>query len=292
MTHTRRSQLQPQHAVTSTLAPPAGQATSSSSPSPRPIAKNSRTPSGSPPLTMSISPLDVHQHHQLNGQDARNAPVNVSHHPASSSHTTSTWPPEMAPSNGHTAVEGDSTGQDDTRQAKIPRLHPPAPPLSSTSTATRTYPEMDTHQSRSHTLPSNPYMYSSVPPQIPSQPTPPPLTLKSFDVIGTLGTGTFGRVLLVKLRDPLPNAPSASHHSNYFALKVLEKAKVVKMKQVEHVKSEKDILAAVRHPFAVNLHATFQDSNCVYLLMEFARGGEVSLALLPITIVVHLPDRS
>lgn len=284
MTHTRRSQTRPQHAVTSTLAPLAGQATtSSSSSSPRPIAKNSRTPSGSPPLTMSISPLDVNHHqHQLNGQNARNSPVNVSHHPASSSHTMSTWPSEIAPSNGHTATEGDPNGQDDTRQTKIPRLHPPAPPISAASTTSRTFPQMDTNQARSHALPSNPYMYSSSPPQIPSQPSPPPLTLKSFDVIGTLGTGTFGRVLLVKLRDPLPNTSVASHHSNYFALKVLEKARVVKMKQVEHVKSEKDILAAVRHPFAVNLHATFQDSNCVYLLMEFARGGEVSLPLQPV----------
>lgn len=78
-------------------------------------------------------------------------------------------------------------------------------------------------------------------------------------------------MLLVKLKDVQP--------TTYFALKVLEKDKIVRMKQVEHIKSEKDILASVRHPFAVNLHATFQDSNCVYLLMEFARGGEVSEGL-------------
>ena len=39
----------------------------------------------------------------------------------------------------------------------------------------------------------------------------------------------------------------------YFALKILPIAEVIRLKQIEHVKSEKAILLTVRHPFIVNL---------------------------------------
>lgn len=57
------------------------------------------------------------------------------------------------------------------------------------------------------------------------------------------GTGTFGRVVLVRHR------PS----KEYFALKILPITEVIRLKQVEHVKSEKAILLMVKHPFIVNL---------------------------------------
>jgi protein kinase X len=59
----------------------------------------------------------------------------------------------------------------------------------------------------------------------------------------SLGTGTFGRVVLVRHR------PS----KEYFALKILPITEVIRLKQVEHVKSEKAILLMVKHPFIVNL---------------------------------------
>lgn len=46
--------------------------------------------------------------------------------------------------------------------------------------------------------------------------------LEDFDRLKTLGTGAFGRVLLVKHK----------FESKYYAMKVLEKAKLVKLKQV------------------------------------------------------------
>lgn len=64
-----------------------------------------------------------------------------------------------------------------------------------------------------------------------------------------IGTGTFGRVLLVRLR-PAANQPGAVQH---FAMKVLKKSEVVRLKQVEHVNSERNILSRIRHPFIVDL---------------------------------------
>lgn len=97
------------------------------------------------------------------------------------------------------------------------------------------------------------------------------LKLTDFEVRGTLGTGTFGRVLLVRLR----TSPSLSRPSNCFALKILRKTEVIRLRQVEHVNSERYIMSRVRHPFIVDLYATFQDSLNIYMLLSYVPGGEL-----------------
>ncbi|CAG8599488.1 6483_t:CDS:2, partial [Acaulospora colombiana] len=97
------------------------------------------------------------------------------------------------------------------------------------------------------------------------------LRLSDFQVVDTLGTGTFGRVLLVKLR-PQGNQPGVAHH---FAMKVLKKSDVVRLRQVEHVNAERFILARIRHPFIVDLYATFQDNLNIYMLLSYVPGGEL-----------------
>jgi len=62
---------------------------------------------------------------------------------------------------------------------------------------------------------------------------------------------------------------------NYFALKILGKAKILKLKQVEHIKQEKDILHRINHPFIVTLYAHFKDKDNLYMLMEYVIGGEL-----------------
>ncbi|KAF9036896.1 putative cyclic AMP-dependent protein kinase catalytic subunit [Hymenopellis radicata] len=93
------------------------------------------------------------------------------------------------------------------------------------------------------------------------------LKLTDFEVRGTLGTGTFGRVMLVRHRD--------SPTQNHFAMKVLRKTDIVRLRQVEHVNAERYILSRVHHPFVVDLFATFQDSLNVYMLMSYVPGGEL-----------------
>ena len=93
------------------------------------------------------------------------------------------------------------------------------------------------------------------------------LKLSDFDLRATVGTGTFGRVRIVKLKSDMSRTP--------FALKMLKKSEVIRLKQVEHVKSEKDILLSIEHPFIVTLVAAFQDEKRLYMLMEFVNGGEL-----------------
>ncbi|KAG8689500.1 camp-dependent protein kinase catalytic subunit [Ceratobasidium sp. 394] len=90
-------------------------------------------------------------------------------------------------------------------------------------------------------------------------------TLKDFRILHTLGTGSFGRVHLACSR----------HNHRHYAIKVLNKSKVVQQKQVEHTNSERSVLATVRHPFIVNLWGTFQDVNNLFMVMDFVPGGEL-----------------
>lgn len=89
--------------------------------------------------------------------------------------------------------------------------------------------------------------------------------LSDFTVERTLGTGSFGRVHLVRSR----------HNMRFYAVKVLRKEQVVRMKQVEHTNSERAVLEVVRHPFLVNLWGTFSDPTFLFMVMDFVPGGEL-----------------
>ncbi|KAJ3216283.1 camp-dependent protein kinase catalytic subunit [Dinochytrium kinnereticum] len=89
--------------------------------------------------------------------------------------------------------------------------------------------------------------------------------LPDFHIDRTLGTGSFGRVHLVRLKQ----------NNRFYAMKVLKKSEVVRMKQVEHTVNEKNILERLRHPFLVSMLGTFQDSANIYFVLEYVQGGEL-----------------
>ncbi|CAD2090576.1 cAMP-dependent protein kinase catalytic subunit, putative [Plasmodium vinckei lentum] len=88
---------------------------------------------------------------------------------------------------------------------------------------------------------------------------------EDFNFIRTLGTGSFGRVILATYKnEDLPPV----------AIKRFEKSKIIKQKQVDHVFSERKILNYISHPFCVNLYGSFKDESYLYLVLEFVIGGE------------------
>ncbi|KAF9131903.1 cAMP-dependent protein kinase catalytic subunit [Mortierella sp. GBA39] len=89
--------------------------------------------------------------------------------------------------------------------------------------------------------------------------------LDDFRIHRTLGTGSFGRVHLVQSR----------FNSRFYAMKVLKKTEVVRLKQVEHTNNEKMILERVEHPFLINMWGTFQDVRNLYMVMDYVVGGEL-----------------
>ena len=66
------------------------------------------------------------------------------------------------------------------------------------------------------------------------------------------GTGSFGKVRLVRHK--------ATNH--VYAMKQLSKSVILRTKQLEHMMAEKNILAALRFPFIVQLYATLPLPAC------------------------------
>jgi len=89
--------------------------------------------------------------------------------------------------------------------------------------------------------------------------------IDGYEVVGPLGTGTFGAVHLVRRR----------LDDNFYAMKRLEKGIVVKLRQVVHVKSEKKVLASVDSPFVVRVYDYFQTPDTLFLVMDYIPGGEL-----------------
>lgn len=90
-------------------------------------------------------------------------------------------------------------------------------------------------------------------------------SLPQWERVRTLGTGAFGRVILVR----------SNENGEYAAIKIMEKAKVVKLQQVEHTLSEKRILGAVDFPNLIYMLAHFKDNSNLYFVLQFVCGGEM-----------------
>lgn len=93
------------------------------------------------------------------------------------------------------------------------------------------------------------------------------MTASDFEPLKCLGKGAFGTVVLVKQIST----------GRLFAQKQLKKASItVHERLIEQTKSERTILENVnRHPFVVKLFYAFQDHARLYLILEYAQGGEL-----------------
>lgn len=105
----------------------------------------------------------------------------------------------------------------------------------------------------------------AVDPVMRGRPTSGKYCLNDFQILRTLGTGSFGRVHLVR----------SNHNGRFYALKVLKKRTIVKLKQVEHTNDERRMLSIVSHPFLIRMWGTFQDSEQVFMVMDYIEGGEL-----------------
>ena len=93
----------------------------------------------------------------------------------------------------------------------------------------------------------------------------------NFQTIKVIGKGAFGEVKLVQRKTD----------GKIYALKSLIKAEMFRKDQLAHVRAERDILADSKdNPWLVKLHASFQDSAYLYMLMEFLPGGDLMTMLI------------
>eukprot|EP00948_MAST-09A_sp_MAST-9A-sp1_P003657 g3657.t1 len=91
------------------------------------------------------------------------------------------------------------------------------------------------------------------------------LCMDHFEVMKVVGRGAFGKVLLVKKKNT----------GKIYAMKTLRKMEILKRKQISHTKTERQILQQVKHPFLISLKFAFQTNDKLFMVMEFAMGGEL-----------------
>ena len=85
---------------------------------------------------------------------------------------------------------------------------------------------------------------------------------KDFEWGDEIGEGSFSRVVRATHRES----------REVYAVKVVEKALVVKENKVKYVAIERDVLNRCRHPNVVRLYCTFQDAKRLYFVMELCKG--------------------
>ncbi len=91
-------------------------------------------------------------------------------------------------------------------------------------------------------------------------------TKQLLDILGRdLGKGTFGKV----------KVGTHTLTGEKVAVKILEKDKIADVSDVERVAREIHILKIVRHPQVVQLYEIIETQKELYLMMEYARGGEL-----------------
>ena len=81
--------------------------------------------------------------------------------------------------------------------------------------------------------------------------------ISEYNLVRIVGTGTFGKVYFATL------------DGKSYAIKFMQKKKVLELDQLEHINNEKNILASVKHPFIVNLVESFSDVDHIYLVFDF-----------------------
>ncbi|XP_033850870.3 serine/threonine-protein kinase N2-like isoform X1 [Acipenser ruthenus] len=150
----------------------------------------------------------------------------------------------------------------DDRPPKPPRLHLEPPP---------TEASLSPSAKRSHTveMTSNDIGIKAQRP-CPPAPKKEGMQIEDFHCVSVLGRGHFGKVFLAEYIQT----------GKLYAIKALKKGDIVTRDEVDSLMSEKRILQTAnssRHPFLVNLFASFQTPDHVCFVMEYSPGGDLMM---------------
>jgi protein kinase A len=95
------------------------------------------------------------------------------------------------------------------------------------------------------------------------------LSLDKFQLIRTLGRGSFGRVVLALLKS---ENSIKTNGNKFYAIKVMDKRKLVRYKQIDHTLNERRVLFSLQHPNTIRYYFSFKDNSFIYLSLEYISG--------------------
>ncbi|KAH6817834.1 ataurora3 [Perilla frutescens var. frutescens] len=116
------------------------------------------------------------------------------------------------------------------------------------------------------------------PPKQSQQPSKKQWSLSDFDIGKPLGKGKFGRVYLAR----------EIKYKNIVALKVIFKAQIEKYGLHHQLRREMEIQSTLRHPNVLRMYGWFHDDERIFLILEYAHGGELYQELCKLG---HLSER-
>ncbi|XP_024962019.1 serine/threonine-protein kinase CBK1 isoform X4 [Cynara cardunculus var. scolymus] len=96
------------------------------------------------------------------------------------------------------------------------------------------------------------------------------ICVDDFELLTIIGRGAFGEVRLCREKKS----------GSIYAMKKLKKSEMLVRGQVEHVRAERNLLAEVASHCIVKLYYSFQDTEYLYLIMEYLPGGDMMTLLM------------
>ena len=92
------------------------------------------------------------------------------------------------------------------------------------------------------------------------------VSLNDFLLIKSLASGAYGKVILSRKKNT----------KDWFAIKVLNKAKMREKSCQDTIMNERNILNEISTEFVVRGIYTFQSPKFLYMVMEFMKGGDIA----------------
>jgi len=89
-------------------------------------------------------------------------------------------------------------------------------------------------------------------------------TIRDYESIKIIGRGAFGEVHVCRVIKT----------GEIVAIKKIRKAELIKKNQIIHIRNEQLFMSKVKSPWIVELKASFQEDDFLYLVMEYIPGGD------------------